>query len=435
MSLLETDLRPATASVGDTHALLLAGPRAAEGPEPLAQHLVRLGPVPPMSAAQIVLAVEESGIEGRGGGGFPLWRKLSAARDAGGDPFLVVNCSESEPASRKDHVLCTLRPHLVLDGAAAMARSIGALEVTVHLHASSRDAVAAMRAAVRQREGLRGDPVWGLSLGPGGYVSGEASAVARFLHEGVALPQFSPIPLAQRGPSGRPTVVSNAETAGHVGLLLRLGAPAWRAAGPGESPGPHLVTLAGAVARPGRVLEVIGRATIGDILYAQGVLAPPLGVLVGGYAGTWVPGHVAWDTAWEPAALAAVGATRGCGLIGVLPEGSCGLAETASLVRYLAGQSAGQCGPCVHGLPALADDVSALAAGRRGRHRAIGRLRTTLAALPGSGACRHPDGTVRLVQSALEAFDDDVRRHRSGKPCRGSKRPPVFPVPAGRRAR
>ena len=97
----------------------------------------------------------------------------------------------------------------------------------------------------------------------------------------------------------------------------------------------------------------------------------------------------------------------------MLPHGACGIAESARIVDYLAGESAGQCGPCVLGLPVLADGMRALARGRGGR-RALRHIRRTAVALPGSGACSHPDGVVRLVVSTLEVFQDDVARHRKG---------------------
>jgi NADH:ubiquinone oxidoreductase subunit F (NADH-binding) len=127
----------------------------------------------------------------------------------------------------------------------------------------------------------------------------------------------------------------------------------------------------------------------------------------------------------EPHALAAVGASKGCGLIGVLPLGACGLAETAHLAAYMASQSAGQCGPCVHGLPSLAEYLQELARGRGGR-RNLRRIEHTVESLPGSGACRHPDGVAHLARSALAAFGHDVARHRRRKPCAGIDHPPVF---------
>ncbi len=420
------------APLGGAGAVLLAGPTHTDGAEPLDEHLARVGPLPDLTGDQVLSEVRAAGLVGRGGGGFPLWRKLEAALESGHTRVLIVNCSESEPASRKDRTLCSFRPHAVLDGAALIARVLGADEVVVHLHDSDASMLEALWTAVAERTTLE-DPRWNVSLGPGGYVAGEASAVARFVHEGTALPAFSSTPLARGGPSGRPTVVSNAETAAHVSAIARLGAARWRAAGSRSCPGPLLLTLTGAVDMPGLVVEQVGSTTIGGILGRAGVAEPPQAVLVGGYAGTWIRGEVAWHTLMDPEGLGALGAARGCGLLGVLPHGACGLAATARLVGYLAGESARQCGPCARGLPLLAEGMVALAEGERGR-RAVRSLHRTAAALPGSGACSHPDGVARLVASALSVFDQDAARHRRGAACTGVRHPAVFPLgPEGAR--
>ena len=421
--------------LGDPGTVLLSGPGAASGPETWAGHQTRWGPLPPLDGAQVLSVARAAGLDGRGGGGFPLARKLETALATGGRPLLFVNASESEPSSAKDAALCRWRPHLVLDGAALVATALGTTEVSVHLHDGAGPPVDGMRWAMgdRHRAGHRVD--WTLALGPGGYVSGEASAVAGFALDGDARPRFSMVPLATEGPSGRPTVVVNAETAAQLGVLARLGPADWAGLGAGGSPGPRLLTLTGAVDRPGQVVELTGPGTVGDVLArAGGLQAPPAAVLVGGFAGTWVRGEEAWQAPWERSALACVGAGPGCGLLGVLPHGSCGLVETARVVAYLAGESAGQCGTCVAGLPRLAAALASLADGTL-RRRALRRVDVLADELLGSGACAHPDGVVRLVRSALSAFDDDVVRHLAGDPCHGADHPPVFAVPApGRRA-
>jgi NADH:ubiquinone oxidoreductase subunit F (NADH-binding) len=97
-----------------------------------------------------------------------------------------------------------------------------------------------------------------------------------------------------------------------------------------------------------------------------------------------------------------------------LPAGICGLAETARIAGYLAGQVAGQCGPCVNGLPRLADTMAALAR-RQPRPGLPGEVARLAALVTGRGACRHPDGTARLIGSALRAFDHDVAAHLAGR--------------------
>ncbi len=154
-------------------------------------------------------------------------------------------------------------------------------------------------------------------------------------------------------------------------------------------------------------------------------------MLVGGYGGAWLgPDRLA--TPWAPGPMAAAGATQGVGILVALPVGSCGIAETARVARYMAGESAGQCGPCVFGLPAIAGDLEQLWAGRADAGL-IDRILQRSATVEGRGACRHPDGVVRLVRSALSVFADDARAHAEGRPCAGHTAATVlrFPAAAG----
>ena len=408
---------------------LLAGPPLAAGPERLASHLARLGPLELSSRTPESLRAEvaASGLTGRGGGQFPVARKLETVARSPGRALVAVNSSEGEPASRKDRTLLELRPHLLIDGALVAARATGAGEVVVYLHRHRRAATAALEAALAEREGL---PVAVRVVdAPNRYVAGESTAVVGYLEGSGALPARRPRPVASAGVGGRPTLVSNAETVAHLALLARFG-PAWfRGAGSVDQPGSTLVTLAGQVALPGLVAEVLDPLPLGRLLATVGGLdGPPQAVLVGGYEGTWVSGEVAWATPLDRGLLAAAGAPLGCGLLAVLGAGACGLATTARLLRWLAGESAGQCGPCVHGLPALARAFADLA-GPWSTRRDERRVRGLIAEVHGRGACGHPTGAAILAESALEAFAGELRRHRR-LGC-----PPVaegFPLPVAR---
>lgn len=419
------------AGVGAPGSLLLAGPPALAGAEPLESHLARLGPLPEHRSPQgIVAAIEAAGLSGRGGGAFPSATKIRTARATGTPPLVVVNASESEPASGKDRLLCLLRPHLVLDGVATVARAASATDAVVHVHRGSDATVASLRAAAadRRRHGLA-DPRWHITVGPATYVSGEASAVASMLAGGPPVPFLHRRPLAAEGPGGgRPVLVFNVETVAHAATIARIGPELWAGLGTAASPGTHLVTTVGAVALPGAVFELSGAATVGDVLAAAGVPGLPGAVLVGGYAGTWIDGRTAPAVVLDGAGLRTVGASLGSGVIGVLPPGACGLSETARLLEFLAAGSAGQCGPCVHGLPILAAAATELARGRASR-RAQRQMLRLVEDLPGRGACHLPDGAVHLLASALRAFGDDAARHRAGYACPASPAGGWLPVP------
>jgi NADH:ubiquinone oxidoreductase subunit F (NADH-binding) len=154
-------------------------------------------------------------------------------------------------------------------------------------------------------------------------------------------------------------------------------------------------------------------------------------VLVGGYFGTWLPADVAWRAPWSQPGLRSVGGTMGAGVLVVLPESSCGLVETARAVGYLARESAGQCGPCVFGLPALAQALADLAyRGRRGD--AVDKIAGLIPLIEDRGACRHPDGATQLAASALAAFGRDALTHDFAGPCVGVRELPLLPIPGAR---
>jgi NADH:ubiquinone oxidoreductase subunit F (NADH-binding) len=220
--------------------------------------------------------------------------------------------------------------------------------------------------------------------------------------------------------------VHNAETLAHVAMIARTGPEAFRARGLPEEPGTCLVTISGAVDQPG-VVEVDRGTPLIDIARRATPLGTPQALLVGGYGGAWVePAHFATPYASLP--LRAIGAAAGVGIVIVLGPDACGLMESARIARYLGGQSSGQCGPCVYGLPAIADDMTRLAFGRADAGLTL-RLARRLEEVNGRGACRHPDGAVSLVRSALKVFAADVRAHAKGAPCSHIDRPTMLRLP------
>ncbi len=403
--------------MGGRGARLLGGPARAEGTEHWESHLRRLGALGIEGAAghELVQEVARSGLQGRGGALFPTATKLTMASASRGTPIAVVNASEGEPASQKDRSLVELRPHLVLDGALVAARAIGAPEVVFYLHRARRGSTAALERALWERppEGV----AWRLVDAPAGYVTGESSAVVSYLEGQGALPRRRSAPAAVRGVAGRPTVVNNVETIAHLALIARFGWKWFRSAGDANGPGSTLVTLAGELPVPGAVAEVLGPTRLGQLLSGVGGLGrPPQAVLVGGYEGVWLNGASAWEMPVARGLLAAHGISLGCGVIAALNSGSCGLATTARLVRWLASESAGQCGSCVFGLPAVSALLDEIARGTALR-RDLRRLRQLSCVVTGRGACGHPSGVMALVDSALEVFSAELRRHLHGRCC------------------
>lgn len=407
---------------------LLAGWHETGAPADLDEHRRRYGGLPLHRRAgrpdQLIEKVAAAGLRGRGGAGFPTACKLAAVAAGRHRPLVLANGCEGEPASAKDAALLNLAPHLVLDGAMLAAHALGASEAVVCAH----HGVPALHRAIIERD----DPVPVRVVAvPPRYVASEESALVHFLDTGDARPTTTPPRPSERGVGGRPTLVDNVETLAHLALIARFGADWFRSVGSAELPGTLLVTVAGAVLRPG-VYEVPGGTALGAALQcAGGLVEQAQAVLVGGYAGSWLAVPEALDAPLTHEGLRTAGSALGVAVLLALPAAACGLAQTAHLLRYLAAESAGQCGPCTFGLPAIATDLADLVVGRGG-HAVLERLTRRLGVIPRRGACAHPDGAVRLAAGALRVFAADLNEHLHGRSCSGAGHQPLFPIP-GRR--
>jgi NADH:ubiquinone oxidoreductase subunit F (NADH-binding) len=354
-------------------------------------------PLPRWDLETLVREAAAAGLTGRGGAGFPTATKLRALSGRGG--VVVGNAMEGEPLSRKDAVLLDTAPGLVLDGLRLVGAAIGAHRVVLALGPSMPTVDPATTRDVDVRR-LRG-----------GFVAGQETALVHQLNGGPPVPRDPLVRVTTRGVDDRPTVVLNAETLAHLALVARHGAAWFGSVGTPEDPGTSLFTVSGAVARPG-VVEAARGTRLSDLLATA---APEAfsAVLVGGFHGTWLPAGLA-DVRLDAPSLAPYGASVGAGVLHVLATGSCPLVAAAEFTTWLAGESAGQCGPCINGLPRLSDSLARLA--RRvpdpSLPAEIDRLQRLVT---GRGACAHPDGTARLVTSTLVVFADHVAEHLAGR--------------------
>jgi NADH:ubiquinone oxidoreductase subunit F (NADH-binding) len=408
---------------------LLAGLDPSGATMTLTDHERAHGPIPNIAAGELIAEVERSGLRGRGGADFPTAVKLRAVAERAGrrGSVLVVNGSETEPASSKDRLLLSRLPHLVLDGAELAAAAVGAREIIVKVGERATAAQQGLQSAVAVREDRV--PIQ-LVAGPEGYVVGEESAVVNYLGNGRAMPTFVPPRPFERGYRGRPTLIQNPETLAQIGLVARYGHDWYRELGTEADPGSALVTIIGAVGAPG-VYELAFGTPMTDLIAAAGGATEPLqALLVGGYFGTWVQSARAMKLRLARQDLRSVGCSLGSGVLVALGESACGLHESARVIQYLAGESAGQCGPCVFGLRAIADSFGALADGVA-HPRERDRVLRWCSEVRGRGACHHPDGAARFVESSLNVFGGEIDWHRSTR-CHAA--PAGLPVPRRRRA-
>jgi len=386
---------------------LLAG--IADGPG-LAAHRRRRGPSPTPSAEALVEMARAVDLRGRGGAGFPFAIKLAAA--ARRKAVVVVNASEGEPASHKDAALITCSPHLVLDGAAAVAHALGTREVHIALPSEFPAIRLVVEKALRERAAAGERLRVQLHDAASRFVAGQAQAVLQLLAGRENLPVTAWQPEAVSGHRGRPTLLSNAETFAHIGYLAGVGPQGYAAHGTADEPGTTLLTLRGDGMDP-EVREVAYGTPLADVLDETEMTRP---LLLGGYHGTWLTPAQLRGLAISRNDIATAGATLGAGVMLPLAEGWCPLVRTAALVDYLAGQSAGRCGPCRNGLPAMAEALGALVHGGG----PVRRVEELCGLVVRRGACAHPDGTARLVTSMLQRFPEEVDSHSLGT-CRSSR--------------
>jgi NADH:ubiquinone oxidoreductase subunit F (NADH-binding) len=390
-----------------THGAL---PAAGRDPEPLLREL------------------SLAGLSGRGGAAFPMAKKLETLARRRSGRFVVANGSEGEPMSRKDRFLLESAPHLVLDGAVTVARAIGAKEIVVSVAEDAAHARTSIEAAVAERRDTGAIRVAGV---PRRYLSGEESALLQYLGGGPLAPTISPPRPVDRGLDGRPTLINNVETLAHVALIARHGGEWFRSLGAAEAPGTALVTLSGAIERPG-VYEISTGTPLARVLEAAGgATEAPRAFLVGGYFGAWLDGETGDGIALDPVGLGGHGAALGAGVIVVLGQSACPAAEAARSLAWLSGESAGQCGPCVFGLTALSEGFGRLVTGRADNAE-YDRLVRWAGEIEGRGACHHPNGVVRLLRSGLDVFAAEIADHHRHGPCEACDLPPVLLTPGTR---
>jgi len=349
------------------------------------------------SAEDIIAAVREAGLTGRGGAGFPAAAKWEAARQHPAPRYLVVNGAEGEPGSYKDRHLMARAPHQVLEGALIAARAVQAGEILVYVNS---DFEAAHRALAGAVEEIRATDLAGelipvrLLLENHVYIAGEESALLAVLMGRPAWPWPKPPYPTERGYLDRPTVVNNVETLAHVPVILRRG-PAWY-----REHQPTLFSVTGDVSRPGVFELPLGVPARELIRRAGGPLADDRveAVLPGGYSLPWLRASQL-DVAMSPDALQAAGTGLGASVIVVGARQGLGLAA-ARVGAFFARETCQTCPICVTGTARMAEllrpaafralaaaeseEVAAVAA--RHRHMGICTLLDTAAVMAATAA-------------------------------------------------
>lgn len=342
--------------------------------------------------SDIIDLLSEAGLDGRGGAAFSSGVKARAAKENRAD--LIVNVCDGELGAAKDGwVVANHLPEL-LDGV-ELITGRPAKRARYAAHRGS-DAAKAMASA-----GLRVLEV------PDRYVSSEGTSLISLAHGGLARPLAKRQPLVyggrdSRGRKIRPTVVFNAETLWRVSQINANGAKWFRSFGTEAEPGPRLLAVGGYVWRGGvfeaeagvRLLELIDRA--------GGLIEGVKHVGVGGLGGMLLTADEARTVVWDSASMQRFGGSIGPGIVSVWDPTEDPILTATRFIEYGAGESAGQCGPCMFGLPALARDWAVFSQSPTRENRS--RLNVRLDQIAGRGACHHPDGVAQFVRSVMRVL-------------------------------
>jgi len=333
-----------------------------------------------MEPEAVCKAVLDSGLRGRGGGGFPTGRKWELARiQPGPKKYIVCNGDEGDPGAFMDRAVMEGNPHAVLEGMMIAARAIGADEGYVYVRAEYPLAVARVRRAVADAEklGLLGDDLFGTGLGfrvqvmegAGAFVCGEETALMASIEGQRGMPMPKPPFPAQSGLYGKPTVINNVETLASIPRILGQGAEAYRACGTPASPGTKTFALTGHVSNTG-LIEVPFGTTLRHIVFAvgggvtgKGGAVDPDGfkaVQIGGPSGGCLTrDHL--DLPMDFDNLTRIGAMVGSGGLVVMNQDTCMVQVAKFFMQFTQNESCGKCVPCREGtrqMLALLDDIT-----------------------------------------------------------------------------
>lgn len=378
---------------------------------------------------QIIDEVRVSGLAGRGGAGFPTWRKWQTVHDAQGEPkYMICNADEGDPGAFMDRAILESNPHGVIEGMLLAAYAVGASELRVYVRAEYPLALARIRNAAEQAEarGFLGEDCFGsgrcfrmqVCEGMGAFVCGEETALIASLEGRRGEPRPKPPYPAESGYRGRPTCINNVETLANIPWIVEHGGAAFAGIGTGESKGTKVFALAGQVRRGGLV-EVPMGTTLRKIIFELGggtrTGAPFKAVQLGGPSGGYLPEELL-DTPVDYKALAETGAIMGSGGMVVMDRATCLVEMARFFLQFISGESCGKCAPCRVGTNA-AYGILARAVEGQAQAQDIERLERLAEVVRDGALCGLGQTALNPVMTILRYFRQELDAHVSRQRC------------------
>ena len=382
-----------------------------------------------MNPGQIVDELKASGLRGRGGAGFPTWKKWRFSRQVDTPKkYVICNGSEGDPGVFSNKLLLESDPHSVLEGMLVAGYAIGAEEGYVYCPADYPLALERLRIAVRQMEehGLLGEGILGSSFnfsvklkeGAGAYVCGEETALIECIEGKRGIPRPRPPFPPVSGLWNSPTIVNNVETLACVTLVLQYGATWFAELGNGNSKGTKVFCLSGSMKHLGTI-EVPFGTTLHDIVYEIGggtfdgkrIKA----VQIGGPGGGWLPRSLL-NVAVDHESLLELGSSLGSGGIVTVGENTCMVDVALDSLDFAQNESCGQCVPCRLGTRQLFDIVKDITQGR-GSLQDIELLVELAEGIKLGSLCGLGQTVLNPMLSTIRYFRDEYEAHVREKTC------------------
>ncbi len=400
----------------------LAAYRSRGGYEALAKALKN-------SPDEVIKAILDAGLRGRGGAGFPTGKKWQFTREAPGETrYLVLNGGEDEPGSKKDRVLMENLPHLVIEGTILGAYAIGAAKAYLYINARYDEAIRSIDNALAEAKaaGYWGENILGSNFtlefevvpAPHNYVAGEDTAVLEVIEGKQPLPRQKPPFPVTVGLFGKPTSVNNVETLANVAPIMLKGAGWYRTFGTAESPGTMIFALDDDVNRPGiyelpfgtplrRLIEECG----GGMRDGKKIKA----IMPAAPSSAYLPADKI-DTPLDHNSMRDAGAGLGCGVVRLIAEGTCIVEEVLKISEFFTAESCGQCPACRMETTTLTMILKKVQAGQGGQ-AILDQFGKILAFNKGKGFCNLIAMPGPPIESALKLFPEDFAAHLSTGKC------------------
>jgi NADH-quinone oxidoreductase subunit F len=374
--------------------------------------------------------LKQSGLRGRGGAGFPTWRKWDFTRRAEGDvKYVVCNADEGDPGAFMDRSVLEGDPHALIEGMMLAAFTVGARQGFVYVRAEYPLAVERLERAIEQARGrgLLGTNILGsgfafdleIRMGAGAFVCGEETALLTSIegHRGEPRPR-PPFP-AQQGLWQKPTLLNNVETYANVAMILLHGGKWYAEHGTELSHGTKVFALAGAIKNAGLVEVPIGTA-LGDLIYDVGGGTPGgkefKAAQIGGPSGGCIPKqHLNVPLDYE--SLSGLGAIMGSGGLIVMDEDSCMVDVARFFLEFVQEESCGKCVPCRIGTKRMLEILNRICEGK-GEEADVERLITLGDAIKDTSLCGLGQTAPNPVLSTIRHFGDEYIEHIRDRHCR-----------------